>query len=201
LGAFKQHFLSLSKVLDWQLSPGNPLCALYPLSLSFKHFSGSGRGHISQLGAGFPVTEDEIREFGYLSKQGNFHWIKRQKDGQWNEVSTSGIKVGTNGFTVLSSNSVAWQKGNKVWSMNLTTRAATVLCESPKPLTDFSYSRETAQLLLSCSENGEDTLLSLNLSQVADQCGRIGSFFVVAWQLPETSWSPQRGGRLLREGC
>jgi len=99
--------------------------------------------------------------FAYVSVERNIHLIQQQRGGRWKEMPI-GIRVGSTGLTSLSNNTIAWQKGNRIWSLNLASRVASLVFESrTNHLAGFSYSKETGEFLLSCLDNGVDSLWRL----------------------------------------
>ena len=67
-------------------------------------------------------------------------------------------------LTTLSSDTIAWGQGNRLWSMSLTSGIPSLLLNlhaaAPTNITlnSFSYSKDTGQFLLSCAQGGKDSL-------------------------------------------
>jgi hypothetical protein len=107
------------------------------------------------------LTWLDSESFVYVSQQRTLHWFQKTTGGQWLERPT-GIKAGLAGLTTLSSNTIAWQKGNRIWSLNLASRATSPVFESKtNHLTGFNYSKAKGEFLMSCSDNGVDSLWRL----------------------------------------
>jgi hypothetical protein len=71
-------------------------------------------------------------------------------------------------LTALSSNTIAWGQGNSIYSLNLNYNTPTLLLDSQimqsanTTLQSFSYSKETKQFLLSCTQDGKDVLYQVS---------------------------------------
>ncbi len=100
--------------------------------------------------------------FVYVNWQGNLRLIQNQ-NGQWEEMPITGAeKIGTKCLSALSKDTIAWQKGNRIWTLNIDSNLAAILFElKTGKLNSFSYSQETGQFLLSSTENGTDSLWQL----------------------------------------
>jgi len=104
-------------------------------------------------------------KFAYVSRRGNLHVIQKQKN-QWQEMPIAGgIKISGRCLSALSTNTLAWQKGNRIWTLNLDARLAAIVFElKTGRLNDFNYDREAGLFLLSSTENGSDSLWRMTSS-------------------------------------
>ena len=104
------------------------------------------------------LTWLDAESFVYISQQRNLHWFQKSVGGQWQE-RPAGVRAGLTGLTTLASNTIAWQKGNRIWSLNLATRATALVYEAKtNHLARFSYAKDTGEFLLCFSDHGVDSL-------------------------------------------
>jgi hypothetical protein len=67
-------------------------------------------------------------------------------------------------LTTLSSDTIGWVQDNRIWSMNLASNTPSLLLDMQTVastntiLRSFSYSKEAGQFLLSCTQDGKDSL-------------------------------------------
>lgn len=101
----------------------------------------------------------------YITRQGNIHVVELQPDGTWHYKLVPGLKkTGTHCLCAISTNTIAWQKGNRIWTLNLDSNQTGIAFEQPTGLlTEFNYSQKAKSFLLNTTENGTNALLSVPL--------------------------------------
>jgi hypothetical protein len=104
-------------------------------------------------------------QFVYVNKEGLLHWVQH-RDGKWQQRQVwGGTRVGTQSLTALSKDTIAWQKGNRNWFLNLADNLSGILFDLKNgKLNSFDYSPTTGQFLLDGSEKGNDYLWQSKLT-------------------------------------
>ncbi|MEI8288536.1 MAG: hypothetical protein WCH99_03630 [Verrucomicrobiota bacterium] len=93
-------------------------------------------------------------KFAFASKDGGLHLVNRQNDGKWQPTEMEGVKVGLSSFTALSSNTIAWNRADCIWAINLDTKSVTMLYRAPsdQALDTFAYSGVSGKFLLKLTQ-------------------------------------------------
>jgi hypothetical protein len=95
--------------------------------------------------------------------------VRQQNGSKW-EIAGPPIPCGCQCFTPLSNNTIAWQEGNKIVSLNLDAHETNVVfVPGDKTLKSFNYSPQTGQFLLTCASNNQDSLWRLDFAGQTNQ--------------------------------
>jgi hypothetical protein len=144
---------------------------------------------------------------------GEIHVIREQQDGIWAEVEAIAPRVskvnhnqkqrgqkyiGTipvtgqyDDLTALSTNTIAWREGGQIVSLNLASKTIAVLFEPRgQRLKQFAYAAKTSQILVTCSENGQNSLWRLTPGREALE----DTNFVTAANVDVNTWLDESDG-------
>jgi hypothetical protein len=107
--------------------------------------------------------------FAYLTYNQDVKVWGRKSDGSWAlfhnyaKIASGRLETIENSFTATSENSVTWQKGSEIWTLDFSTSALKKIWESTtNQLEGFTYSRETGEYHLICSDETGWLFVDLN---------------------------------------
>jgi predicted esterase len=88
-------------------------------------------------------------------------WKKKKRSGEWAQslaytnIASGRVETIQNSFTATSESSVAWQKGDEIWTLDFSTSTLKKIWESDVTyqLEGFTYSRETKGYHLICRDD------------------------------------------------
>jgi hypothetical protein len=96
------------------------------------------------------------QSFVYSTSTTNLNLCEQKPDGTWGQVKVF-EKVGVErirNLAALSTNSVAWQEGGDIWTMDVVSGAREKVWKSTtNRLEGFEYSRAAGEYLLNCSDS------------------------------------------------
>ena len=99
------------------------------------------------------------QSFAYLTYNQDVRVWRQKTGGSWAQlynypnIVSGKLETIENSFTTTSKNSVAWQKGNEIWTLDFSTSACKKIWESTtNQLEGFTYSKETREYHLICSD-------------------------------------------------
>src|ERR1022692_1967061 len=113
-------------------------------------------------------------------------------------------------LTTISSNQIAWGQNNCIWIMDLTSNVPRLLSDiqtllpAKINLSSFSYSKQTGRFLLSCSQDGKDSVWCFDADDPASGLRQISTAVSVragAWITDTTSggWVGRKDNMLLTQ--
>jgi predicted esterase len=122
-----------------------------------------------QTAAKIPA-ESDLTQMAWLSPQAFAYltydqhvrvWKQKKRSGEWvqsvayTNIASGRVETIQNSFTATSENSVAWQKGDEIWTLDLSSGTLEKIWESgvTNQLEGFTCSRETGEYHLICSDN------------------------------------------------
>ena len=136
----------------WPWSPDDKLFLYTRGSIAI--CQGNTREVLAKIGVGKQPVKSLVwlapDKFAYASPDGSLHMVNRQKGGKWQPSEVAGVKVGSSSLTALSSNTIAWNRADCIWTMNLDSKAVSLLYQSPasQTLDTFACSKDTGKFLL-----------------------------------------------------
>jgi hypothetical protein len=131
--------------------------------------SGETTGEMAVDGGITEVAWLSPQSFAFLNYNQDVSVREQNADGKWIEsrayhkVASGTLPFSKNSFTAISINSVAWQRGNEIWALDFETSAFKKIWESDtNTLKSFTYSKETGDFQLVCSDESGWYLIYLN---------------------------------------
>jgi len=121
-----------------------------------------------------------------VNGQDRLHLFQKQTAGGWTESVPTEVKVGAASLTALPDTTIAWRDKNQIWTLDVVSNQRHLLFElKTKTLKEFSYSRETGQLLLNCAEKAGDSFWRLT---PGDASPLVPSRIASVWSVNHARW-------------
>jgi len=113
-------------------------------------------------------------EFAYVSPAGNLHLVNRQRGNNWQSSQLADVKFNSSSLTALSTNTIAWNRNDGIYAMNLESNATTQIYKVPagQILDAFAFSRTNGKFLLKlrpAKEANEASLCQLRLGETPEK--------------------------------